>query len=156
SNCVEAVVVLLACASRGAVFTSCSPTMGIESTIDRFAQVDPKVLFVTDGYWSGGKHHRSDADRLVAALPTVQPVVCVPSTGDVTAFPSWKDVVQTAEPALRFVPLPFDHPLYILYTSGTTGLPKCIVHRAGGALLTHLKEHRMHCDIHEKDVVFFQ
>jgi len=156
-NGVEAVVVLLACASRGAVFTSCSPTMGVEATIDRFAQVEPKVLFLTEDYWSGGKHHRTDAGRLVAALPTVHHVVCVPSSDDVTStFPSWKDVVGSAQPAPRFVPLPFDHPLYILYTSGTTGLPKCIVHRAGGALLTHLKEHRLHCDIRERDVVFFQ
>lgn len=159
SNDVEAVVVLLACASRGAVFTSCSPTMGVEATIDRFAQVDPKVLFVTDGYRSGGKHQRSDAEKLVTALPTVEHVVCVPSRDDGDAalpFPSWEDVTRSAEPALRFVPLPFDHPLYILYTSGTTGLPKCIVHRAGGALLTHLKEHRLHCDIGEGDVVLYQ
>ena len=157
SNGVEAVVVLLACAARGAVFTSCSPTMGAPATIDRFAQVDPKVLFVNDGYWSAGKYHRSDAERVVAALHGVEHVVCVPGRDDSTsAIPSWNDVVQTAEPDLRFVPLPFDHPLYILYTSGTTGLPKCLVHRAGGALLTHLKEHRLHCDIRRGDVVFFQ
>jgi len=156
-NGVEALVVLLACAARGGVFTSCSPTMGVEATIDRFAQVAPKVLFLTDGYWNAGKHQRSDAERLVGSLPTVEHLVCVPSTGDMApTFPSWKDVVQTAEPDLRFVPLPFDHPLYILYTSGTTGLPKCLVHRAGGALLTHLKEHRLHCDIQKGDVVFFQ
>ncbi len=156
SNGVEAVVVLLACACRGAVFTSCSPTMGIEATIDRFAQVDPKVLFVTDGYWSGGKHCRSDAEKLVTALPTATHVVCVASRDDVTPpFPSWDDALRTSEPALHYAPLPFDHPLYILYTSGTTGLPKCIVHRAGGTLLTHLKEHRIHCDIKENDVVFF-
>lgn len=156
-NGVEAVAVLLACAARGAVFTSCSPTMGAAATVDRFAQVAPKVLFVVDGYTSGGKRHRSDVERLVAALPTVQHVVCVSDGLEaISTVPSWKDVVEAERPALRFVPLPFDHPLYILYTSGTTGLPKCIIHRAGGALLTHLKEHRLHCDIREGDVVFFQ
>jgi len=157
SNGIESVVVLLACAARGAIFTSGSPTMGWQAIVDRFAQVKPKVLFASDGYWNAGRHHPSDLPQLATALGSLQHVVCIPSQGNhCGSFPAWSEVVENATSALRFEPLPFDHPIYILYTSGTTGLPKCIVHRAGGALLTHIKEQRLHCDIRVADVVFYQ
>ena len=158
----EAVVAMLATASRGAVWSSCSPDFGPRGVLDRFGQIGAKVLFVTDGYVYGGK----EIDCLPAAahvaerLDTLQALIVVPyreETPDLArlanATPYPELVVQTPEP--RYAPLPFAHPLYIVYSSGTTGVPKCIVHGAGGTLIQHQKEHLLHCDIKRGDRVFY-
>ena len=161
-NVPEAIVILLAAASIGAVLSTASPDFGVRGVIDRFGQVAPRLLFVTDGYSHRGKRYETleRVPDIVAGLPTVERTVVVPNLGDTpTAIPDTiplNDFIapcQTAE--IPFARLPFDHPLYILFSSGTTGVPKCIVHRAGGVLLQHLKEHRFHCDIRPGDRVFY-
>jgi acetoacetyl-CoA synthetase len=161
-NLPEAVVAMLAAASLGATFTSCSPDFGIHGVLDRFGQVKPKVLFTADGYFYGGKTLDSLAPiaGVVKELPSVSRVVVAPyvAAGRGAAWPS--GAVPFGEygergAALSFARLPFDHPLYVLYSSGTTGVPKCIVHGAGGTLLQHLKEHRLHTDLKPGDRLFY-
>ncbi len=160
-NVPETVIVMLAAASIGAVFSSTSPDFGVTGVIDRFGQIEPSVLVACDGYLYGGKRFEV-VDRLaeiVRALPTLRRVVMLPHLGDVdlpdeaVAFADWIGPHWGA--ALETVPLPFDHPWYVLYSSGTTGKPKCIVHRAGGVLLKHLMEHQLHCDIRPSDRVLY-
>ncbi|MBK7187773.1 MAG: acetoacetate--CoA ligase [bacterium] len=161
-NVPETVVAMLASASLGAVWTSCSPDFGLAGVLDRFGQVEPTVLVAGDGYRYGGMgHDRLDAaSGLRAALPSVRRLVVVPVLSSRAQLPSgavaWDDWLR---PHLASVPtyvrLPFDHPLFIMYSSGTTGLPKCMVHSAGGTLLQHLKEHRLHCDIGAGDRLFY-
>ncbi|HSC05374.1 MAG TPA: acetoacetate--CoA ligase, partial [Steroidobacteraceae bacterium] len=152
-NLPETVIAMLATASIGASWTSCSPDFGIQGVLDRFGQIAPKVLFTADGYFYGGKTIDSLAPiaGVLAQLPSVEQVVVVPY---VSATPDFKtlrsatlygDFGVAAQP-LQFAALPFDHPLYILYSSGTTGVPKCIAHGAGGTLLQHQKEHLLHTD----------
>jgi acetoacetyl-CoA synthetase len=162
-NCVETVVMMLAATSLGALWSSCSPDFGPLGVVDRFGQIRPKVLVAADGYRYNGTTH-SLADKLAAVLERIDDIehvvlVDFAGTDPHIAHPSvvgYGDLVATAasaEPDLP--PLAFDHPLYIMYSSGTTGPPKSIVHGAGGTLVQHLKEHQLHCDIRPGDTVFW-
>ena len=161
-NLPEAVVAMLATTSLGATWSSCSPDFGIRGVIDRFGQIAPKVLFTADGYCYGGKTLDSmeRVAGILASLPTVACVVVVANVQqqpDLAQLPAARHYQEfgRAGAALSFERLPFDHPLYVLYSSGTTGVPKCIVHGAGGTLLQHLKEHQLHCDLRPGDRLFF-
>jgi acetoacetyl-CoA synthetase len=161
-NLPETVIAMLAAASVGATWSSCSPDFGIVGVFDRFGQIQPTVLFVADGYFYGGKTIDSlpTAREIVARIPSIKQVVVTPY---VNAKPNLKgfpraclmDDFGDRTAALTFAQLPFDHPLYILYSSGTTGIPKCIVHSAGGTLLQHLKEHVLHVDLRRSDTLFY-
>jgi acetoacetyl-CoA synthetase len=161
-NLPETVIAMLAAASRGAIFTSCSPDFGIQGVLDRFGQVKPKVLFTADGYFYAGKTIDSlgPIAGVLRSLPSVERVVLVRYAGGESPGTTLPKAVAFAEygdtsAALRFERLPFDQPLYVLYSSGTTGVPKCIVHGAGGTLLQHLKEHRLHADLKPGDRLFY-
>ncbi len=161
-NIPEAVAIALAAAAIGAVVSSASPDFGARGVVDRFGQVRPRLLFVADGYTYRGKRYDTLAKvpRILDGLPTVERTIVVPSLDE--AAPSTAadaitlhDFITPHPPTdIHFARLPFDHPLYILFSSGTTGVPKCIMHRAGGVLLQHLKEHQLHCDIRPGDRVF--
>jgi acetoacetyl-CoA synthetase len=163
-NLPEAIVAALGAAAIGAVWSSCSPDFGVRGVLDRFGQIEPKVLVSADAYFYGGAVHDSlgKLAEIAAALPSVERVLVVPYVSerpDIARVPRaamWADFIHGAGDAHPpFEPLPFDHPLYILYSSGTTGVPKCIVHGAGGTLVQHLKEHQLHCDIKTGDHVFY-
>ncbi|MGB0133281.1 acetoacetate--CoA ligase [Dokdonella sp.] len=162
-NIPEAIVAMLATASLGAIWSSCSPDFGIESLVDRFGQIEPKVLFCVDGYTYAGKAFAclEKANGVVASVPSIEAVIVIPYAGDPALseysgkLRSWPDFVGTGNPNLEFELLPFDHPVYILYSSGTTGAPKCIVHGAGGTLIQHLKELVLHTDLKREDRFFF-
>jgi acetoacetyl-CoA synthetase len=164
-NMPETVIAMLAAASIGAIFTSASPDFGVQGVLDRFGQTGPKVLVACDGYYYGGKtiDVLGKLGEIVGQLPSVERVVVVPYVHreqDLRAVPHarlWAEFVapQHGVTEIDFAPLPFDHPLYIMYSSGTTGVPKCIVHCAGGALLQHLKEHRLHGDVKPGDRVYY-
>jgi acetoacetyl-CoA synthetase len=163
-NMPESIVAMLATASLGATFTSCSPDFGVQGVLDRFGQVEPKVLFCCDGYYYNGKtvETLSRIERIMRELPSVTHVVVVPYVTDAPHVSPVPRAVRLGDFLAPFTPgeiafnrVPFNHPLYILYSSGTTGVPKCIVHGAGGVLLMHLKEHLLHCDVKPADRVFY-
>jgi acetoacetyl-CoA synthetase len=160
-NLPEAVIAMLATTSLGAAWTSCSPDFGINGVLDRFGQVQPKVLFTADGYFYAGKTLDSlePIRGVLEKLSAVRRVVVVPyvsATPDVARLPNAVRIADfERDGALSFVRRPFDAPLYVMYSSGTTGVPKCIVHGIGGTLLQHRKEHLLHSDLRPEDRLFF-
>jgi acetoacetyl-CoA synthetase len=159
-NIPEAVAAFLACASIGATWSSCSPDFGKRSVVDRFAQIEPKVLLAVDGYrYSGKDFDRCDVVRaLVSEMPSLERVVVLPylGCGTIDDAVDWDDAFPEPDAAeLEFEQLPFDHPLWVLYSSGTTGLPKPIVHGAGGILIEQLKKQHLHLDAQAGDRVFW-
>jgi acetoacetyl-CoA synthetase len=157
-NCPETLVAFLASASLGAVWSSCSPEFGVDSVLDRFGQIAPKVLFGVDGYTYGGRPFDRVAvlEQVARALPTLEARVVVPRSGSAPppGFVGWDEFTAELSP-LDFEPVPFEHPLWILYSSGTTGLPKPIVQGQGGILLEHLKALALHSDLGEGDRFFW-
>ncbi|OAN50122.1 acetoacetyl-CoA synthetase [Paramagnetospirillum marisnigri] len=163
-NMPESVAFMLAAASLGAIWSSASPDFGVQGVLDRFGQIAPKVLVSADGYFYSGKAHDS-LDKLAAIVPAIaslQAVVVVPYTRERADLAAISKAIHLADfvapfaaKAVEFTRLPFDHPLYIMYSSGTTGAPKCIVHSAGGSLIQQLKEHRLHCDVKPGDRLFY-
>jgi acetoacetyl-CoA synthetase len=152
---------MLATVSMGAIWSSCSPDFGSTGVIDRFGQIAPKVLLIADGYFYNGKVFNclERLPEILKALPTVEQVIIIPyvnSTKKPGNHHVWDPLLQSSKArGIDFVQLPFNHPLFIMYSSGTTGMPKCIIHGAGGTLLQHMKEHQLHCDINPNDKVFY-
>ncbi|NOT13892.1 MAG: acetoacetate--CoA ligase [Methylococcaceae bacterium] len=164
-NLPETIIAMLATTSLGAIWSSCSPDFGVSAIVDRFSQIKPMVLFVCDGYYFNGKvfDRQDQLNPLLQALPSVKKAVLVPYlngsmlTGLTSKLSLWHDYLAAfsgADP-IEFAQMAFIDPLFILYSSGTTGLPKCLVHGIGGTLIQHMKEHLLHVDIHPGDRLFY-
>jgi acetoacetyl-CoA synthetase len=163
-NMMETIIAMLAATSLGAVWSSCSPDFGIKGVLDRFGQIEPKVLFTADGYSYGGKGFDSleRVAEIIKDLPSVRRVVVVPyleGPSDLSRIPravSYGDFIASEKDLeIDFVQVPADHPLYIMYSSGTTGLPKCMIQGVAGILVHHLKELMLHTDLKRKDTIFY-
>ena len=162
-NIPETVVAMLAATSLGAIWSSCSPDFGSKGVLDRFGQTRPKVLFAADGYVFKGKpvHCLDKVAAIARQIPEVEKVVVIPylhQAPDLAAIPTaihWESFIAGGPASLDFTQLPFDHPLYIMYSSGTTGLPKCMVQSGGGVLLNQLKELVLHTDLKRSDTIFY-
>src|SRR5690554_1574539 len=159
-NCIETIVAMLATTSLGAVWSSCSPDFGVQGVQDRFGQIEPKVMFAVDGYFYNGK--TIDVCEKVAAIrskiPSIESLVVIPFAGlnkTIANSELWHDFIDSTASKIEFVPRAFNDPLYIMFSSGTTGVPKCIVHGIGGTLLQHMKEHVLHTDLDRHDNLFF-
>ncbi len=163
-NLPETIIAMLATSSIGAVWSSCSPDFGIPGIVDRFGQISPKVLFVCDGYYFNGKQyqHSDQVKPLLKAIPSIQKVVMIPFLQKQVAITEnqetlWHDYIAdfSANEPISFTQTAFNDPLFILFSSGTTGSPKCIIHGVGGTLLQHMKEHLLHVDVHKGDRLFY-
>ena len=162
-NCIETVIAMLATTSLGGVWSSCSPDFGIQGAVDRFGQIAPRLLFTADGYRYNAKASDSlaRAAEISAAIPAIEQVVVVPKLSGIPAITQirnavlWQDCLDRSPMPIHFEPRRFNDPLFILYSSGTTGVPKCIVHGIGGTLLQHAKEHVLHADISARDRFFY-
>ena len=162
-NMPESIIAMLAATSLGATWSSCSPDFGIRGVLDRFGQTKPKVLFTADGYYFKGKalDCLDKIAGIIKELPSIEKIVVVPYTqekSDISALPKavhYSDFVNNDAEEIEFARLPFEHPVYIMYSSGTTGLPKCMVQCAGGVLLNQLKELILHTDLKREDTIFY-
>jgi acetoacetyl-CoA synthetase len=164
-NTPEALIAMLATTSLGAIWSSCSPDFGVSGVVDRFGQITPKVLFMAEGYFYNGKHfdclHK--INDFLKELPSLEKIIVFSYTQDHHTLPEnplvtrWEHALKLFETVetIDFIQVPFNHPLFIMYSSGTTGVPKCIVHGGGGTLLQHLKDHQLHCDIKPEDKLFY-
>ncbi|HZW39856.1 MAG TPA: acetoacetate--CoA ligase [Ignavibacteriaceae bacterium] len=169
SNIPEAVIMMLAATSIGALWSSASPDFGVQAVLDRFNQIEPKVLFTSENYFYHGKliNNKEKINAIVKEIKSLKSLIIVPDENDLNKLENkeiskfnFKDVVSfndllKNEEELVFEHFPFDHPVYIMYSSGTTGKPKCIVHGAGGTLLQHYKELALHTDLKRHDVIFY-
>ena len=153
-NNADTVIAMLATASIGAIWSSCSPDFGIEGAFDRFSQIKPKLLLATDQYQYNGRTYdvSENVQSLTSRIPSIEHVLRRSKSPDQCDF---QRIYRNDSDSLSFERLPFNHPLYIMFSSGTTGVPKCIVHGAGGTLIQHVKEHQLHADLTREDVLFF-
>ena len=162
-NIPETVVSLLSSAQIGAIWSSCSSDFGEKAIIDRFKQIEPKVLIVTDYYYYNKKKIKTTevVPTILKKIPSIEKIIIIPYEKDKAnlnvnfKYIEWNDIQKSTNKNEKFEKFEFNHPLYILYSSGTTGIPKCIVHGAGGSLIQHKKEHQLHCNIKENDKVFY-